>query len=233
MAVIDLCRFLKMENPSEGGVEVDYLPTEADPSEDYGNVKGIVFDSVTGNRIQGVSGVQFFYDTAVNNTSGWTLTDLSQKLFGRKVANKDPSVNQALIWDTTSGWTPKAIDSSISRSASPGFTWGKSGNIGPGTYMDNDTVPSNLAGRMVPIVSGYLSEVFVSNEDNNTFTIVAQKRTGSTFTDLATISLTNQRTKVQSVSGALVLYGDEIAVKIGTGSAKNPVVGIVILGNLS
>jgi hypothetical protein len=40
---IDKVRPLKIESPSEGGTQTDYLPTEVNPSEDYISAKGIVF----------------------------------------------------------------------------------------------------------------------------------------------------------------------------------------------
>lgn len=43
----DKVRFLKIESPSEGGTQTDYLPTEADPTEDYGTMKGIALNDDT------------------------------------------------------------------------------------------------------------------------------------------------------------------------------------------
>jgi hypothetical protein len=43
----DKVRCLKIEHPSEGGTETDYLPTEMDPSEDYLAAKGIAFNDDT------------------------------------------------------------------------------------------------------------------------------------------------------------------------------------------
>jgi len=122
---------------------------------------------------------------------------------------------------------------SVAVSASPGFTWGKSGNI-TNSYLLNDTVPSNLAGRIVPITAGYIAEIFVSAEVAATCTITIYKRTdpGPVFTPLDSISLIAVRTMV-AASTASVARGDEIAVKVTAGSVKNPVVGLVIKGEVS
>jgi len=115
--------------------------------------------------------------------------------------------------------------------ASPGFTWGKSGKVGPSIiYLLNDTVPSNITGRLVPIDDAIIAEVFVSNELNNTFIIAVEKRVGAVFVELLTISLIAQRTKIQSFAVS-VTRGDELAVKLKSGSAKNPVVGVIIKGD--
>jgi hypothetical protein len=112
---------------------------------------------------------------------------------------------------------------------SPGFTWGRSGTTNAGAYLLNDTVPSNLAGRIVSL-NAYIVEVFVANELANTFDVAIQRRTGlGTFTTLVTISLVSQRTKTQSVFVS-VNDGDELAALVSSGAAKNPVVGLVLQG---
>lgn len=115
-------------------------------------------------------------------------------------------------------------------SVSPGFTWGRSGNTPSNTYLLNDSVPSNTTGRISPI-SGYIDRVFVSNELPNTFTVEIQKRSGASFVTLCSISLTAERTKVQSYTNVMVTELDEIAARVSSGSCKNVVVGLVIKGS--
>lgn len=118
-------------------------------------------------------------------------------------------------------------------SASPGFTWGRSGTTPPGSYLQNDTVPSNISGRLVPVSGGYIRTVFVALKNAASCTVVIQKRVGAVFTDLATVTLTSQRIKIENLPTTVsVAFGDEIAVKIGSGSASDPVVGLVIKGTL-
>lgn len=126
------------------------------------------------------------------------------------------------------------IGGADSIAASPGFTWGKSGNIGSGTYLLNDTVPSNRTGRLVPTYDSIISEVLVAGEYGNTYTctIAIEKRNGASFTELCTVSLSAERIKVESFS-CLVAREDELAVKVKSGSIKNPVVGVIIKGDSS
>lgn len=116
-------------------------------------------------------------------------------------------------------------------SASPGFSWGDTGNINAGTFLLNDNVASNKTGRIVPLQNGEITQVFVANENTNTFTVEILKRTGpGTFSSLTTIALTAQRTKTESKAGVTVTLGDELVCKILSGSCKNPVVGVIIRG---
>lgn len=114
-------------------------------------------------------------------------------------------------------------------SASPGFTWGKSGNVTTNRYLDNDGVPSNRTGRYVFFSNPVLRTVLISNEGVNTFDVTIQQHDGTTFTDVATVSVNAARAKAETVNVALTA-GQEIAIKITSGSCKNPVVGLVLDG---
>lgn len=115
-------------------------------------------------------------------------------------------------------------------SASPGYTWGDSGNISSGSYLLNETVPSNRAGRIVTLSNGEIAQVYVANQNNSTATIEIVKRVGGTFSAVTSISLSSERTKAEDKSGVLVTKGDELACRIASGSVRNVVVGAIIRG---
>lgn len=129
-----------------------------------------------------------------------------------------------------------AIDSiyaTFSGLISPGFTWGRSGNSVSNTWLQNDTVPSNVTGRNFPFYNGQLVTIAVSNEDITTATVELYEHDKVTFTLLATLTLTTQRSKEQNFIGVPITKGKELAVKIGSGSVKNIVVQLVIKGTLT
>lgn len=43
--MVDKIKPLKLENPSNGGTEIDIFPTEANPAEDYVAAKGVAFEN--------------------------------------------------------------------------------------------------------------------------------------------------------------------------------------------
>jgi len=139
----------------------------------------------------------------------------------------DPTGSDLL--STEVGPALRELDQSIDDQASPGFSWARSGNTPTNTWLSNGTVPSNQAGRIVP-VDGEISDIYVANENINTFDISIYERTGAVFTLLATISVTATRTKTQHYTGISVDKGDELSARLTSGSAKNPVVGVVIKG---
>lgn len=118
----------------------------------------------------------------------------------------------------------------IGASASPGFSFGRSGTSNTGTYLQVDSVPSNQSGRVVPLTTGFITDIFVVCSSNATCTVQIQKRVGNTFTTVYTETLSNVRKKTSSITGVPVSLGDELCCRIGTGTANNIVVGLILRG---
>lgn len=122
-----------------------------------------------------------------------------------------------------------AADIPFSASASPGFSWGRSGNIIANTYLLNDTVPSNVTGRIVPLVTGTITKAVIACGIASTFTVKVQKRSGVSFTDLFSVSVVSSRTSVTTQTQA-VTSGDELAVLVSAGSTDDVVVSLIMVG---
>jgi len=126
------------------------------------------------------------------------------------------------------------LSSTAAVTVSPGFTWGYKGQVTPGTYLENDGVPSNVVGRIVPLVSGYITEIFISNELTTTFSIDIQKRSGATYTTITTVTVISARNNVFSVNLAVV-RNDELCIRVSpssANSAKNLDIGLIIKGSV-
>jgi len=142
----------------------------------------------------------------------------------------DPETSELVSQDVNAAILE--VYANVNASASPGFTWGRSGNVPTSTYLLNDTVPSSTTGRTVP-VDGELVEMFLAIENANACTFTIQKRIAGTWTDFLSGSLlATERIKNISFAAAnSVSKGDELAVYISAGSARNPVVGVIITGS--
>ena len=82
--------------------------------------------------------------------------------------------------NTTNGFTSIDSQGAIEElralqttSSSPGFSFGRSGTTNSGTFLQCETVPSNISGRWVYINNAYVKRVFVSNELTTTYKIEA------------------------------------------------------------
>jgi hypothetical protein len=146
---------------------------------------------------------------------------------------KSPVARSIPFDSSTNGFISTDVQGAIEEigaSASPGFSFSRSGVTAAGTYLQVDAVPSNQAGRIVPLTSGMVTDAFVSCQTAATFTIEFQKRVGTTFTTFLTITVTNARKLTQSLTGVPVALGDEICARVGSGTVSNVVVGIILRG---
>jgi len=138
--------------------------------------------------------------------------------------------------EITSDNVQDAIDelcSSAAISASPGFTFNSPGNASTNTWLQVGQVVSNKTGINFPLYNGFLFELSVSNENNNTFDVELYEHDGSTFTLLTTVSIIAQRSNVFDSSDfgiVNITRNLELAAKVVNGSAKNPVVQIIAKG---
>jgi len=121
----------------------------------------------------------------------------------------------------------------LSVSASPGFTWRRSGNTTTGTWLLNDTVPSNKAGRRNFLVNAEVIKIFVSCEVAATFDIEVYEHNGSgTEVLLGTVNIIAVRSDDFDVSFSITT-GKELAIRTATGACKNPQVGLIVSGDLA
>ena len=114
---------------------------------------------------------------------------------------------------------------------SAGFTWGASGPQNAGSYLLNDGVPSNKAGRIISLNSGSLVSVSVTSFNNDSFSIKIQKRSGNVFVDLVTVTISNSRTFSSLISPVALSVGDELACLISSGICSNPIVSVQVKGS--
>lgn len=114
--------------------------------------------------------------------------------------------------------------------STPGFSFGRSGVCNAGTYLQIDSVPSNLTGRIVPFETAELSKVFIVCQSDATFTIEVQKRVGNVFTTIHTSTVVNSRIFTEEVEDVEFVINDEICLKIGSGTCSNVIVGLIIKG---
>lgn len=122
----------------------------------------------------------------------------------------------------------------IGASASPGFNYGRSGNVSSNTWLlIVGTVPSNKAGITIALSNATISKVYIANEDINTFNIELYSHDGNevNLTLLDTVSIVSARSATFTLNTAITT-GKQLAVKLSTGSAKNLSVGVQLKGGV-
>ena len=119
-----------------------------------------------------------------------------------------------------------------STSASPGFGFGRSGNLSAGTWlMRVGNVPSIKTGVTMGIGSPIVTRIDIGNEDINTFEISIYEHEGDgvNLTFLGTVQVLAARTGLFQVNFPAT-SGRQLAVKVESGSCKNPGVDVTLSG---
>jgi len=142
----------------------------------------------------------------------------------------DNSTNGMTSTDTQAAI--EEVNDKISTSASPGFSFGRSGVISNGTYLQCETVPSNISGRWVYINSASVKYIYASNEDVTTWVIEVLYHDGNGvgLTSLGTVTITAVKGGAFPVDWS-VPTGKQIAVRINSGNPKNVVCGLELRGS--
>lgn len=145
----------------------------------------------------------------------------------------DNSINGFTSTDTQAAI--EEVNNKILDITSPGYVFTKSGTA-KNTWLLIGIVPSNVTGINFGFFNGILSSVTVANENSNTFDVELYEHDGTIFTLLATMSMVTTRADEFDATdfGVVnVTKGKELAVKISSGTSKNPIVTVQISGTLS
>ena len=129
--------------------------------------------------------------------------------------------------------SPSAVPEFLGTGASPGFAFGRSGNVTAGAYLSNETVPSNLTGIPIELVNGRITGLVVRNQDSNTFDVEIEEHDGTTFTSLGIFSVTASRGDNFFSLDIEITIGKELAAKVSSGSAKNIKAILYVKGDAS
>lgn len=157
------------------------------------------------------------------------MTKGSGPVFKSAVARSVPFDNTGTDFDATN--VQEAL-TEIGASASPGFSWGRSGNASSGTWLQNDSVPSNLSGRTVAFSNPKIRRIFTASEDVATYTLQIYEHEGNSvnLTLLTSFNVTSSRTGDSASIDIPVTSGKQLAVQVSAGSCRNIVVGVILAG---
>lgn len=137
----------------------------------------------------------------------------------------------------TLAFLEEAVNQIFATSASPGFSWGRSGTVTKGAWLQNDTVPSNVSGRTVFLAGAVIKKIFVANEDPVALKIELYHHDGAgvALTLLGSVTTGAVRTSKFDVTIA-VPVDKQLALRVASDSpnqGKNLVAGVIIAGTLA
>lgn len=207
--MVDKVKPLKFEELSDGS-STDYLPTEANPTQDYVSVKGVSLENSDNTTIRGDSGIMKFKDTQV--TAEATLKDAIERLKLKNVNLTSLTNNYVLTWNTS------ANEFQLQPAGGAGGGTGvvnplilsKSGNLTVGTYFRaGEAVTSNTG---LPIEgNNTIVKISVTNKNaigSDTLIQITKRTSVSTFSDISGATVT-------ILSGAYRGENTGLAINIG------------------
>lgn len=123
------------------------------------------------------------------------------------------------------------VNNKIASSSSPGFSFGRASNVNSGTWLQCEGVPSNKSGRFVFVTNAKVTKVFVSNDQQTTFTIEVYVHDGNeiNLSLLGSVVVSNKYGDSFDVDWA-VPFGKQLSMKLSIGSARNVVGGVEVRG---
>ena len=126
------------------------------------------------------------------------------------------------------------VRDSVLTSASPGFSFGRSGAVSKGAYLLCDTVPSNITGRYVYINNAQINKVFVGTEIVGTYKFGVYYHDGDeiNITLVGTVTISADRGGSFEVEW-LVPTGKYLAIRVEADSVdipRNIVAGLELSG---
>ena len=221
--MVDKVKPLKIEDTTDG-TELDMAPTEANPSEDYLASKGLALENLDTLLIDADSGEIQFTDTVSGTKKVSDLLDAEQEDF-------DPQTSG--LTSTKTGPAIRELAADISQTASPPYSWGRAGNLSTNTWLRNEGVSSNRAGRAVALLNATITRIFVATEDLDTYTITIYEHEGDqiNLTALTTLSAVASRTADSGTISVSATTGRQLAIRITSGSARNMIATMIVEGD--
>lgn len=124
----------------------------------------------------------------------------------------------------------------IGASASPGFSFGRNGNVSAGTWLNRPgNVPSNRAGVTISISNPVIVEISCSNRQIDTYTLEIHEHEGDLVNSqlLGTITVTNARGGAFSVNFPATT-GRQIAVRLSNsgGGVRDIGTDVILIGSV-
>jgi hypothetical protein len=118
--------------------------------------------------------------------------------------------------------------------ASPGFSFGRRGNVAVNTWLRNEEVPSNRTGRVIAVNNPEAVLVSLANRNVTTYTVTFFEHDGNLIglTSLGSVTVTSARGDDQSISVALT-QGKQLAARLTAGtSVQDLVVTVTVKGTV-
>lgn len=154
---------------------------------------------------------------------------------GNRYISSTPVARSIPFDNSTNGFDSDNVQGAIEEvqvSASPAWGFGDTGNVTPNSWLLAEGSSSFKSGRLINLTQASLASVMVTNDTPNTFDVEVWEHDGTTYTLIYTLNVVSARVASSPTLSLSLTTGKELGVKIVSGSAKNPKVGLILKGKL-
>jgi hypothetical protein len=109
------------------------------------------------------------------------------------------------------------------------FNFSRNGNVGSSTYLLHGDIPSNLVSFPVAFNKPKITNIAVANIGANSFTVTIGEHDGINHYVLTSVSIVSAISGVFAVS-IPVTKGRQLSAYVSAGSAKTPMVSVLVRG---
>lgn len=138
------------------------------------------------------------------------------------------------FWASDSEGLTGIIKQLIFENPTPWLTWGRSGANAPGTYLLNNDVVSSVSGRIAPSGFPNITAIAISQGTavSSQFTLVEHSGNLVSPKDIINVDMNGAFQQVFDLKGQgfEVSQGKQLAVRVDSVSAENPVVRVILSG---
>jgi len=228
----DKIKPLKMETPSEG-TQLNFAPTEADPTQDFLDAKGVTFE---GQEIAVIESINNKIALQDSETVVASLKDAIDRIARKDVDLANLVNGYVLTWNsvTSKFELQSPMGAGGGSGVTPPFVLSKDGNCTVGTALRTGVVPTNLTGQTID-GTNKIVKLGVSTSANvgSTTRIQITRRTGlATFVDIPNAYIVIPAGTYKAVSiGLDINIGPnyEIGAYNKSGSTTNNIVFMIYL----
>ena len=130
------------------------------------------------------------------------------------------------------------VGKSVASSVSPGYGFGRSGNVGSNTYLLDKGVPSNITGTPFGLDNGVILAIWCGSQNKDTYVIEVYEHEGDSINLTILASVTVTATRVLNAKPGDPEFtpsnsptnGRQIACRVSSGSAKELKVTVFLGG---
>lgn len=210
--MVDKVKPLKFENPTSGGTETDFYPTEADPTEDYISARGVSIKNT---------------DTMIVSSDVLDNITLTDPVNGTNTVKELRTALNNIFDNSTNGFIASNVQAAIEEARTTGLITvggaillGFDGNASSGRWLEVITNVSSNDTQYIIAGTKIIRAIALGTNKSSTYTCTITLYKNGVSLD--TITLSSQYKNIKTGLYHTLASLDEISAQVISGSCSKP-----------